>query len=151
MNPDGFHNHCDNKGATLTVIITNDGYIFGGFTTVPWTSPVGLGVYKSDNKAFIYSLSDGKQPPRSPSKFGIKSNGGEGAVCHDSDFGPTFGCGHDIVLWWCNNTNKRYCNIGNTYELPPSYKYGEENTRSYMAGSFNQWVVKEVLVYLVYQ
>lgn len=29
-----FHQNCDNKGPTLTIIKSNNGKIFGGFTTI---------------------------------------------------------------------------------------------------------------------
>lgn len=30
-----FHNNCDGKGPTVTLILVNS-YIFGGYTNVPW-------------------------------------------------------------------------------------------------------------------
>ena len=31
-----FHELCDNKGPTLTIIETTTGYIFGGYTSTSW-------------------------------------------------------------------------------------------------------------------
>jgi len=31
-----FHRMCDDKGATVTVVKSSDGYIFGGYTDVAW-------------------------------------------------------------------------------------------------------------------
>ena len=31
-----FHRMCDGKGATVTVVKSSDGYIFGGYTDVAW-------------------------------------------------------------------------------------------------------------------
>ena len=31
-----FHKYCDNKGPTLTLIHTNKGKIFGGYTPINW-------------------------------------------------------------------------------------------------------------------
>ena len=33
-----FHRYCDNKGPTLTLIHTNKGKIFGGYTPINWES-----------------------------------------------------------------------------------------------------------------
>ena len=34
-----FHVHCDNKGPTLTLIESTNGYIFGGYISISWESP----------------------------------------------------------------------------------------------------------------
>jgi hypothetical protein len=34
-----FHNCCDEKGWTLTIVETTKGFIFGGFTTAEWQTP----------------------------------------------------------------------------------------------------------------
>ena len=36
-----FHQRCDNKGATLTIVQSSYGNVFGGFTTRSWTSTYG--------------------------------------------------------------------------------------------------------------
>ena len=33
-----FHNYCDNKGVTLTLIRNTKGFRFGGFTTQNWSN-----------------------------------------------------------------------------------------------------------------
>ena len=48
-----FHQLCDNKGPTLTLIQTTTGSIFGGFTSTNWDS---AGAYKYDNQAFLFSV-----------------------------------------------------------------------------------------------
>ena len=40
--PESFHQYCDNKGPTLVVIKSTDGWIFGGYTTQSWS---GDGIY----------------------------------------------------------------------------------------------------------
>ena len=44
-----FHKNCDNKGATLTIVKSEYGKIFGAFTYIPWEISGGslLGEYKS--------------------------------------------------------------------------------------------------------
>ena len=52
-----FHELCDGKGKTVTLITTSTGNICGGFTSVSWESKEG---YKSDKEAFLFSLDSGK-------------------------------------------------------------------------------------------
>lgn len=53
---DDFHRLCDNKGPTLVVAKeATKGYIFGGYTTVPWSSAGGG---KNDTHAFLFSISN---------------------------------------------------------------------------------------------
>eukprot|EP00347_Sterkiella_histriomuscorum_P011466 403372346 len=47
-----FHQLCDNKGATIAFVLSEFGKTFGGYTSVPWTSPAS-GVFKEDRQAFF--------------------------------------------------------------------------------------------------
>ena len=47
-----FHTHCNNQGPTMTIVQSNNGYLFGGYTGLAWTSD---GTYKNDTTAFVYS------------------------------------------------------------------------------------------------
>ena len=49
-----FHQYCDDKGATIVVMKSKAGKIFGGFTRQTWESLGGQ--LKEDEKAFIFSL-----------------------------------------------------------------------------------------------
>ena len=48
-----FHNMCDHIKNTITLVMSEDGNIFGGFASIPWTSELG---YKKDEKAYLFSL-----------------------------------------------------------------------------------------------
>ena len=52
-----FHELCDGKGKTVTLITTSTGNICGGFTSVSWAS-VDSGA--SDKEAFLFSLDSDK-------------------------------------------------------------------------------------------
>ena len=54
---DTFHKLCDNKGATLTLIKANEGFIIGGFTPLNWDN---TSFWKKDDDTFVFSLSDNK-------------------------------------------------------------------------------------------
>jgi hypothetical protein len=53
-----FHELCDEKGPTITVMKSKAGRVFGGFAMQSWDSETGD--FKADEKAFIYSI-DRKQ------------------------------------------------------------------------------------------
>ena len=54
-----FHDRCDDKGPTLTVLKSQiNGKIIGGFASVSWKSPVTAGIHVSDDKSFIFSITD---------------------------------------------------------------------------------------------
>ncbi|KAF2072805.1 hypothetical protein CYY_005879 [Polysphondylium violaceum] len=48
-----FHNKCDGKGATITIVQSSDGNIFGGYNSQSWN---GKNVYYGDNKCFLFTL-----------------------------------------------------------------------------------------------
>jgi len=78
-----FHQYCDNKGPTLTLVETTKGYKFGGYTPYSFQSSTGYSP-KSDNKTFIFSLNLMK-------KFTKIKN--DSLLFFDSSFGPCFGKG----------------------------------------------------------
>ena len=48
-----FHGMCDDKGATITVVKSSDGYVFGGYSDVAWS---GGGGWAGSSEAFLFSL-----------------------------------------------------------------------------------------------
>ena len=52
-----FHNKCDFKGSTICLYKNDKGYIFGGFTSVPWVAEKG-GNWYEDNDSFIFTLTN---------------------------------------------------------------------------------------------
>lgn len=54
--PYAFHTACDYFGPTLTLYGTTEGYVFGGYTSLSWTS---LNYSFYDKDAFIFSLTKG--------------------------------------------------------------------------------------------
>jgi len=86
-----FHNKCDNKGETVTLIKNEKGNIFGGYTSISWTSPSSYKYY-SASESFIFTLNNiyNTEPTKFPSKNDKKE------VKHDSGYGPIFGNGNDL-------------------------------------------------------
>jgi|AntRauTorckE5430_2_1112549.scaffolds.fasta_scaffold04752_1 hypothetical protein len=133
-----FHAICDGKGATITVVKSSDGYIFGGYTDVVWgTNPA----YKSSSVSFLYSLKD--HAGIGPVKMPIKINQSRHAVYHYSNNGPTFGAafgsGRDLhIATKANEIASCISAIGNTYELPAncSDKHFLTGSRTFTVSEF---------------
>ncbi|CAF5107546.1 unnamed protein product [Rotaria sp. Silwood1] len=106
-----FHLCCDNQGPTMTIIQSNNNYLFGGYTSIPWTSD---GSYKNDTTAFLFTLINPHNI--SPTKYVINCVHTEYAVRHHSKYGPTFGGGHDIYLAdGSNRNNSSYTGFPTSY------------------------------------
>ncbi|CAF1380556.1 unnamed protein product [Adineta steineri] len=107
-----FHSHCDNKGPTMTIIQSSNNYIFGGYTSVSWTSSQK---YQNDSAAFLFTLTNPHDIP--PTKYNNKSFfHGIDAIYDDSGSGPTFGNGSDIYISdSSNNINSSYTNFPTAY------------------------------------
>ena len=133
-----FHAKCDNKGATIRVIRSSDGFIFGGFADKSWKSS---GRHCKYDKAFLFSL---KSPSNEvgTAKMCIKQNMCSNAMFHLSSSGPTFGCGDLYIASDANNNNNSGSYLGHTYELPP----GQTNT--FLVGSDN-FKVSEIEVFQI--
>ena len=124
-----FHNYCNSKGPTLSLIRTTKGYRFGGYTSVSWGS---RGSCVGDPNAFIFSL-----------EFKEKyiSNDGENAIYDDGSYGPSFGSGNDFrIANQCNNNYNSICN----------YPYNYYGTRARgLTGGVYQFKVSEIEVYKI--
>merc|ERR1719410_412372 len=64
-----FHAMCNNKGATLVIVATTTGNVFGAYTSLPCTSS---SQYAVDHKAFLFLLKSSQGVK--PQKFGIKNS-----------------------------------------------------------------------------
>jgi hypothetical protein len=103
-----FHSKCDGKPNTLTVIKATTGYIFGGYTSVAWSS---INAFKLDNTAFLYSFTN---PANHPSLMRINTPF-TNAVHHHPSYGPRFGTLPDLFIDNSSNKNK------GSYISPSSY------------------------------
>ena len=96
---------------------------------------LGSGQYKSSNASFLFSLRNpnNTQPFKCPI---INGKNGHAIYCNPS-YGAAFGGGHDMCIYDNANSNtSSYSNLGYTYQPPPGYQYGTQQTKSF-AGSYN--------------
>jgi hypothetical protein len=83
----------------------------------------------------------------SKGKFMIKNP--QCSLFGNSNYGPTFGSGHDIHICHQSNINQgSYTNFGNSYNLPDGFTYGG-NAREFLAGHYNRWRTTEIEVYQI--
>ena len=126
-----FHKICDGKGPTVTIVKSKNGYIFGGYLTVPFSSDRKA---HTDDKAFLFSLTNMK-------KFKILDP--EHAVFHYAKgWGPYIGLKDNCDLAIkseCLSNKKSYCE-------PSSYEF----KRIDLIGSDEKFFeVKDYEIYLV--
>ena len=91
-----FHQSCDGKGPTLVLIQGSDGNCYGGYTSVSWASSGG---YQDDEQAFLFRLKPpGSTHPSRKEMFRARAKGSSALFC-DSNHGPTFGGGNDLLTF----------------------------------------------------
>ena len=106
-----FHNKCDFMGATLTIIKSENGRRFGGYTSISWEKSKGH--YSTDGINFLFSLDT--------SKF-YKNTTGNYHTYHHESYGPTFGGGHDLYIAdGCMNNTSSYSSK-NDYGMTSKYE-----------------------------
>ncbi len=106
-----FHRCCNNQGPTLTVVRSNDGgYLFGGYTSVSWGSRQNY--VQDDNGPFLFTLTNPHDIP--PTKYTVKLR--SHAIYDHSNYGPTFGAGHDMYVSSHSQSNKN-----SSFNFPHSY------------------------------
>jgi hypothetical protein len=126
-----FHEKCDGKGNTITIIKNNLNYVFGGYASSAWNSSYD---YINDPNAFLFSLRG--EGVSFKDKFTIKQT--EYAFCGSSSYGPIFGGGKDICIYNQSNTNiGSYSQFGHSYNLPDGYTNG--GNANFLAGNHKQW------------
>ena len=105
-----FHNKCDNQGPTICLIKNDKGNIFGGYSSISWTSN---SCYKSANGSFVFTLTNIHET--APTKF-PNTQDQNYAIYHHPSYGPTFGNGFVLYIsnnYLNNNNNGSYSNLSN--------------------------------------
>ena len=122
-----FHRCCDKKGATLTIIETDKGYKFGGYTPLEWETNNGLD--KFDDATFLFSLNQMK-------KY-IKIDNKKRSIYLSKDYGPMFGYATDLFI------NKNMNSGGSYWSSGTFLKSGE------LTNGENSFNVKEIEIFQV--
>ena len=75
-----FHEKCNGKTPTLTIIHTKNDYIFGGYTEKNWSQ------FTNDDNAFCYSINLKKIYPIIKGKIAIGGGGNFGHIFYGDDY-----------------------------------------------------------------
>lgn len=133
-----FHSKCDKYANTLTIIKTSNSHIFGGYTDAIWSS---AGCWTTGHNSFLFSLINYDGNP-----FIMRCIEPQHAIYCNINYGPTFGNGHSLYIANNSNANKQsYSNLGTSYKHP-RYPYGTNESKAFMAGSYN-FQTDEIEVY----
>jgi len=105
-----FHQKCDDKGPTVTIIQSKEGgNLFGGYTSQSWDSS---NAYKQDPSAFIFTLTNPHAIP--PTQYAIKNI--PRSIRGRASYGPLFGGGYDVrIVSGSNQNNSSYTNFPTSY------------------------------------
>lgn len=107
-----FHEKCDEKGPTLTLVKSANGNLFGGYTDTSWSSRYKKGRYVSSMKSFLFTIVNSAKS--SATKYVISKS--SYAINNHPGFGPIFGAGADLSISSdCNGNSDSYSNFPHSY------------------------------------
>jgi len=101
-----FHDKCDGKGPTVVIVETTTGNVFGGYTSVSWSSGNN---WKRAPTSFLFQLR-----PRF-SHFAMRNLDDRFAIYHHQYDGPVFGR-YDLYIYNEALSNSKSFVTGNTYK-----------------------------------
>ena len=104
FNSSDFHKKCDGKDYTVTLILSKDRRLFGGFTDNSWDSISGS---KEGNKSFLFSIDN--------NKVYYNKNYKKNIFC-SKYYGPIFGLNDLVISNDCNNNFESYDSSGEAYD-----------------------------------
>ncbi|TNV80088.1 hypothetical protein FGO68_gene7270 [Halteria grandinella] len=129
---DDFHRTCDNKGPTLTIIQTTEGFVIGGYTNDHWESPDRY-KWKPSYDGWLFTIAH-------PHPF-TRNKGDEKGIYCDKGYGTEFGWGGDIGIRDMSDGVVHGIFSGN------SYKYGGVHLLNWKGRT--TFTTKEIEVYQV--
>ena len=138
-----FHQYCDKRGWTLTIVQTTTDFIFGGFTTADWESPP-TDICKLDPHSFLFSVNE-------ESKYPITGADREAIGCY-YDSCAVFGGDNELVIDGDSNYNTgSWCQASlDSFNLPPAKGKGSKEDSSTINGGKKNFKSKELEVYRVF-
>ena len=128
-----FHNNCNNKGETYTIVKSTYGKLYGGYFGQSWRS---VNNYVFDTNSFLFSLSGNTKHPIWRQQYAVYDN---------NSYGPTFGGGHDLYI--DSGMNYGYTYFGWTYQCPWCNQCVNGTCQNYLAGSYSGNYIQDVEVF----
>jgi hypothetical protein len=139
-----FHQKCDGKTNTITIIKTDGNYVFGGYTFAEWNND---GHFITDPNAFIFSLR--RNGVSNDQKFLIKNDSIAYAINSWQGYGPWFGFEFSTLSESNvkNGSSSYFCTC---YQCPSEYlKLSINFKKTFLAGSHMHWLTTEIEVYQI--
>ena len=134
-----FHELCDGKGPTITIVRSENKKLFGGYASISWNSDGE----SSAPGSFLFSLDQ-------QTKHTIVKNE-NCALRGNKEYGPSFG-GSDLALSYAgyleDSTRPNWSDLGFTYSLPDGCLFQSDAAQSYLAGSY-RFIAEEYEVFVV--
>ena len=115
FNAHKFHDTCNHKGPTITIIHNEYDYIFGGYIDKSWNKQEQT---QNDPNSFLFSI----RPNVKIYELADDHTDGENAVWSNYAFGPTFGQGNDI----CVRSEAKASGYSRSYNMKESEIFGVE-------------------------
>jgi hypothetical protein len=148
-----FHHHCNDRPNTLTVIRDTRGYIFGGFTPVPWESRVwnrkreeanNCRARDASGKSFLFTIKNPWGHP--PKKFPVRKHRKDCAVYLCEKQGPSFGCyPHDLSFGTTADGGRICHTMGFGYSYDPG---GLPDSTRFLTGD-RTFTLREIEVFQI--
>ena len=137
-----FHERCDGIKITVTIVKSEFGRVFGGYTGEVWESYPGMGEWSVDPKAFVFSLINKDKKP-----FKALCMDRDTAIYSQGCQGPRFGLNEINIE--CNSHAHRASSseFGYTFKHP-DYPQGTEKAKTILAGS-KYFKTREIEVFVV--
>lgn len=105
-----FHDKCDHKGPTLTVVKSSNHSLFGGYLSRPWDSSGG---YKEDPEAFVFTLKNPHDIP--PTQYLINPTDVQRAYFGGPTWCAAFGYGDLRIQGDSHTKNSAYSFFPKSY------------------------------------
>ncbi|KAJ5072432.1 pep-cterm sorting domain-containing protein [Anaeramoeba ignava] len=129
-NTKNFYTDCGGAGKTLIIIQSQEGFVFGGYTSIGWPTSVSYNEI-NDNQAFLFTL---KNPLGfSPDKLPIIQGNEYMALYSEDGYGPIFGSGYDLAIQ--SDLINGQSDIGYTYQAPAGIMSGSNLSQTFFSGS----------------
>ena len=134
-NRKAFHDRCDNKAPTITIVQTQKNIIFGGYTEAQWDSERCT---KKDENTFCFSLTNNK-------KY-LQNEGNNSSILCSKDHGPWFG----ICFFGVGYNKDNFCSDSSANYLNELGNYGGKDYKPYeINNNEKSFVCKEIEVFEV--
>eukprot|EP01027_Heterolobosea_sp_BB2_P017881 GEZU01025282.1.p1 GENE.GEZU01025282.1~~GEZU01025282.1.p1 ORF type:complete len:339 (-),score=64.63 GEZU01025282.1:184-1200(-) len=136
-----FHQKVDFIGEFYCVIKSHNGFIFGGYSSITWTSRGDI--YLPDSKCFVFSLTN----PSNTGPVRITATSKERRVVSDNgERGPLWGQGYDLCIYDNFDTQRCYTNLGVSFDSMNT-GIGNRSMREFLTGH-SSFTVSEMEVFI---